>query len=316
MIALEETILLQAKDDSHAGEGTSVLRSRSTSVGSLPSSTQESSSCDLQAVTVGTAGALIDSSISRRTVSRDMSCEPGKVKLCLSSSIQPFAPPGLEDARSVVPARHSPILTTMPRCAMPSSPPSQPPMMLSAVPALPPPPSKPPALHPEQMLHFSAQQLISPPPVHPPVQLPSDSPPPPPLQAPSFQMRVQPPPASCPPAEAPVLTSAHKEEKLAPPPSHAPILRLAEAFPAPELGSAAMPTMGSEAHNSGDCKPCAFLYTKGCTNGVQCTYCHLCGPGEKKRRMKEKRRALRSVGMPDQGAHLRPSGENLEAAQI
>merc|ERR1711972_330865 len=69
---------------------------------------------------------------------------------------------------------------------------------------------------------------------------------------------------------------------------NAPILLLAEALAEPELGSPEKPTVGSVGHNSGTCKPCAFYHTKGCGNGVECGFCHLCPPGEKKRRQKDK----------------------------
>jgi len=54
----------------------------------------------------------------------------------------------------------------------------------------------------------------------------------------------------------------------------------------PELASEECPTVGSQGHWAGTCKPCAFLYTKGCGNGANCSFCHLCEPGEKKRRAK------------------------------
>lgn len=41
-------------------------------------------------------------------------------------------------------------------------------------------------------------------------------------------------------------------------------------------------------HGSGICRPCAFFHRKGCSNGLQCSFCHSCGPGEKKRRQKDK----------------------------
>lgn len=65
----------------------------------------------------------------------------------------------------------------------------------------------------------------------------------------------------------------------------------AHTLPAPELGSPECPTIGSRGHFNGECKPCAFLYTKGCGNGASCSFCHLCDAGEKKRRGKEKRAA-------------------------
>jgi len=83
------------------------------------------------------------------------------------------------------------------------------------------------------------------------------------------------------------------------------VLELAQALEAPapaphvlqqygaEVGSPELPTVGSQGHWFGSCKPCAFLYTKGCSSGVQCEYCHLCDPGEKKRRLQEKKEAFR-----------------------
>lgn len=59
----------------------------------------------------------------------------------------------------------------------------------------------------------------------------------------------------------------------------------------PEVGSPACPTVGSKGHFDGTCKPCAFLYTKGCGNGASCAFCHLCDAGEKKRRGQQKRAA-------------------------
>lgn len=49
-----------------------------------------------------------------------------------------------------------------------------------------------------------------------------------------------------------------------------------------------IPTVGSQGHLLRMCKPCAFFNTKGCKDGAECLFCHLCGPGEKKRRKKEK----------------------------
>jgi hypothetical protein len=47
-------------------------------------------------------------------------------------------------------------------------------------------------------------------------------------------------------------------------------------------------SLGSVGHEAGTCRPCAFLYTKGCANGIDCEFCHLCEPDEKKKRRKEK----------------------------
>jgi len=67
-----------------------------------------------------------------------------------------------------------------------------------------------------------------------------------------------------------------------------PILRLADAITERSLGSPEMPTLGSAGHLLGNCRPCAFYHTKGCGNGTQCPFCHICPPGEKKRRQKGK----------------------------
>jgi hypothetical protein len=73
------------------------------------------------------------------------------------------------------------------------------------------------------------------------------------------------------------------------------VLMLSQALPEPALGSPDVPTVGSVSHHTGDCKPCAFLYTKGCQSGVQCTFCHICPPDEKRRRQKEKHAAFREM---------------------
>jgi len=57
-----------------------------------------------------------------------------------------------------------------------------------------------------------------------------------------------------------------------------------------KVGSPDMPTVGSAQHHLGECKPCAFFWkAAGCSNGVDCVYCHLCNAHEKKRRQKEKK---------------------------
>jgi len=72
------------------------------------------------------------------------------------------------------------------------------------------------------------------------------------------------------------------------------ILMLSEALPEaePELGSMDLPTLGSAGHYVGACKPCAFFHTKGCANGTQCSFCHLCPSDEKRTRQKEKQAAF------------------------
>merc|ERR1719201_2553442 len=76
-----------------------------------------------------------------------------------------------------------------------------------------------------------------------------------------------------------------------PPPGAAPaapsVLRLAEAIAPPELGGPQLPSIGSLLHHKGGCRPCTFFHTRGCENKEDCKFCHLCGPGEKKKRLKK-----------------------------
>lgn len=73
------------------------------------------------------------------------------------------------------------------------------------------------------------------------------------------------------------------------------VLMLSEALPEPDLGSPEMPTVGSAGHNMGTCKPCAFFHSRGCENGLQCPFCHLCAPDEKRKRQKAKVTMLRDM---------------------
>merc|ERR1719272_545454 len=70
-------------------------------------------------------------------------------------------------------------------------------------------------------------------------------------------------------------------------------------------------SIGSAEHESGSCKPCAFLWKDlkqpGCQNGMNCVFCHLCPPGEVKRRKKEKmfmrkveKEVAKNLGYPHQ----------------
>jgi len=57
-------------------------------------------------------------------------------------------------------------------------------------------------------------------------------------------------------------------------------------------------SVGSKAHDGfGQCKPCAFVFKDGkesCRSGTNCKFCHLCEPGEKKRRKKERQAAKKA----------------------
>jgi len=124
--------------------------------------------------------------------------------------------------------------------------------------------------------------------VPPPPQLPpkikeadssSSMPPAPAKAAPIFEEESLPPP---PTGQAPSAADAKK-------------VSIADTLPEPEIGTAERPTIGSWGHGIGKCKPCAFLHTKGCKNGVECPFCHLCDRGEKKRRQREKWQAARET---------------------
>lgn len=187
-----------------------------------------------------------------------------------------------------------------------------PPLQLPALsatlmaPLLPQPPAQPPALP----VHMGAtatffSPLLLPPAMTPQKQfLPAPPSQPPALNALTQAPQLLPPPPhasalmplrtvlnaeiQAPPAHAPTLGEDLQPPSIPPPPSQAPALHLD--------GTPSLPSSGSADHSLGTCKPCAFLHAKGCTKGSDCSYCHLCGPGEKKRRMKEKRQLLRSAG--------------------
>jgi len=74
-----------------------------------------------------------------------------------------------------------------------------------------------------------------------------------------------------------------------------PVIRLAEAVPPPELGTAALPSIGSLLHHTKQCKPCTFFHTRGCENKQDCHFCHLCGAGEKKKRLRAQRAGKRDA---------------------
>eukprot|EP00930_Biecheleria_cincta_P048293 TRINITY_DN33638_c0_g1_i1.p1 TRINITY_DN33638_c0_g1~~TRINITY_DN33638_c0_g1_i1.p1 ORF type:complete len:364 (+),score=52.08 TRINITY_DN33638_c0_g1_i1:93-1184(+) len=76
-----------------------------------------------------------------------------------------------------------------------------------------------------------------------------------------------------------------EEIPMCPPSMHRP------SEPAP--GSAELPSIGSREHRVGECKPCAFLHTKGCNSGAMCSFCHLCVAGEKKRRQRAKKAMMK-----------------------
>jgi len=79
--------------------------------------------------------------------------------------------------------------------------------------------------------------------------------------------------------------------------SSAPTLCLENAGPQVLLAWPELPSMGSRRHHLGTCKPCAFVFKGGCANGVACSFCHLCPPGEKKMRKMERKANRRGLSM-------------------
>eukprot|EP00929_Paragymnodinium_shiwhaense_P099496 TRINITY_DN6117_c0_g1_i1.p1 TRINITY_DN6117_c0_g1~~TRINITY_DN6117_c0_g1_i1.p1 ORF type:complete len:262 (+),score=43.65 TRINITY_DN6117_c0_g1_i1:192-977(+) len=58
---------------------------------------------------------------------------------------------------------------------------------------------------------------------------------------------------------------------------------------------AEQPSIGSLAHYSGSCRPCGFFWkARGCVNGAECLFCHLCDGEEKKRRQKNRKNMLKA----------------------
>lgn len=75
-----------------------------------------------------------------------------------------------------------------------------------------------------------------------------------------------------------------------------------QTAPAPSAQAAEnVPSLGSAGHARGSCRPCAWVYkdSNGCRNGASCEYCHLCPPGELKRRKQEKLKKLERL-LPQQ----------------
>lgn len=60
----------------------------------------------------------------------------------------------------------------------------------------------------------------------------------------------------------------------------------------------------TEAHKAGTCKPCAYFFAKadGCRWHNSCEFCHLCPPGEIKKRKKQKKAFLRAEASRSQEA--------------
>lgn len=101
------------------------------------------------------------------------------------------------------------------------------------------------------------------------------------------------PPPTEPPLLDGLLPMCAAPPPMAAPVAAAPVLRLAEAIATPEVGTPELPSIGSLLHHKGECKPCTFFHTRGCENGKDCKFCHLCPSNEKKKRIKAQKAAQR-----------------------
>lgn len=67
-----------------------------------------------------------------------------------------------------------------------------------------------------------------------------------------------------------------------------PVATSTASAAAMQHGLLQLPSKGSALHGFGQCRPCAFVHSKGCDSGALCQYCHICDAGEKKRRRNTK----------------------------
>mmetsp|Transcript_54625 Transcript_54625/g.171507 ORF Transcript_54625/g.171507 Transcript_54625/m.171507 type:complete len:383 (-) Transcript_54625:349-1497(-) len=78
-------------------------------------------------------------------------------------------------------------------------------------------------------------------------------------------------------------------------------------------GSARRPSRASTAHASGQCRPCAWVHKEGggCKKGSRCRYCHLCPPGELKRRKRQKKLVQMVMEMATAAANVPVEGGSV-----
>lgn len=83
--------------------------------------------------------------------------------------------------------------------------------------------------------------------------------------------------------QPPGLSLPSSNEPATPPPAYA------------SPGSEELPSIGSARHSDRLCNPCSFSNVTICKQEFLCTFCHLCEPGERKRRKKERRKIARAL---------------------
>jgi len=125
-----------------------------------------------------------------------------------------------------------------------------------------------------------------------------------------------------PPPPPPELPPSMEEEELPPPPMapaaapDAQVVSILDTLPEAQVGSPERPTIGSWGHNIGKCKPCAFLHTKGCKNGPECPFCHLCDRGEKKRRQRQKWQSQREQELHQQQQQVQAQQQQFQHSML
>lgn len=78
-----------------------------------------------------------------------------------------------------------------------------------------------------------------------------------------------------------------------------------------------MPSAGSADHAKGTCRPCAFFHTspRGCVNGRDCIFCHMCPPGAMKKWKKERQQWKRMVDNQKNSQRLVSQSSVIEWSQ-
>jgi len=201
----------------------------------------------------------------------------------------PMQPPVLAQAAAA--AEESLQKSAGARVRMPPPPPAAPPMFPSMQ-ATQPAPLAPP---------FVPAQATQPAPLAPPF-VPAQATQPAPFAQPAPLLHDLPPlmqsPAFAPPSplDVPAFTP-YPAMPMAPHPPAQTLMHPPVPEPPAPLGSARCPSVGSATHFSGSCKPCAFFHAKGCESGINCEFCHVCGPNEKKKRQRDKYESSRIRSM-------------------
>jgi len=80
---------------------------------------------------------------------------------------------------------------------------------------------------------------------------------------------------------------------------------------------AALLSIGSRAHSSGTCKPCAWNWKpSGCEGGRNCEFCHICGQDELKLRRKRRVRELRASARRNRSSDSGHSSAMSETSSV